>query len=54
MNFFVSNGARLAYRSDGLDDAPPLVLVNSLGTDLRMWDAQVALLSRELRVIRYD
>jgi len=28
--------------------------VNSLGTDLRMWDPQVALLGRDLRIVRYD
>lgn len=54
MNFFTSNGARLAYRVDGPVDAPPLVMVNSLGTDLRMWDPQIALLSDTLRIIRYD
>ena len=36
MNFFVSDRVRLAYRVDGPDDAPTVVLVNSLGTDLRM------------------
>ncbi|MGH2509151.1 MAG: 3-oxoadipate enol-lactonase, partial [Ktedonobacteraceae bacterium] len=54
MNFFYSNGIRLAYRVDGPDSAPPLVMINSLGTDLRMWDPQVALLSNDLRIIRYD
>src|SRR5260370_8708673 len=54
MSCFVANGVRLAYRVDGPDDAPTVVLVNSLGTDLRMWDPQVALLSQGLRVVRYD
>jgi 3-oxoadipate enol-lactonase len=54
MNFFVADGVRLAYRVDGPDDAPTVVLVNSLGTDMRMWDPQVALLSQSLRVVRYD
>ena len=54
MNFFVADGVRLAYRVDGPDDAPTVVLVNSLGTDLRMWDPQVALLSQSLCVVRYD
>jgi len=54
MNVFVSDGARLAYRIDGLDDAPTLVLINSLGTNLRMWNPQVALLSHALRIVRYD
>jgi 3-oxoadipate enol-lactonase len=47
-------GVRLAYRIDGPADAPTLVMINSLGTDLHMWDSQVALLSRTMRVVRYD
>ncbi len=35
-------------------DAPWLLLCNSLGTDLRMWDAQVKALSSHFRVLRYD
>jgi 3-oxoadipate enol-lactonase len=54
MNFFVTSGVRLAYRIDGPDDAPAIVMSNSLGTNLRMWDPQVALLSRDLRIVRYD
>lgn len=46
---------RLHYRIDGNDQAAPwLVFCNSLGTDLHMWDAQVAALSRHFRVLRYD
>lgn len=54
MNFFRSDGVRLAYRIDGPDDAPPLIMVNSLGTDMHMWDPQVAQLSSTFRLIRYD
>ena len=54
MNFFRASGVLLTYRVDGPDDAPAIVMVNSLGTDLRMWDSQVGLLSRDLRVVRYD
>ncbi len=54
MNFFISNGARLAYRVDGPGEAPTVVMVNSLGTDLRMWEPQVAVLSQSLHMIRYD
>ena len=35
MNVVVSDGVRLAYRVDGPEDAPTMVMVNSLGTDLR-------------------
>lgn len=44
----------LNYRLDGPVDAPVLVLSNSLGTDLHMWDAQIPLWSQHLRVLRYD
>lgn len=46
---------RLHYRIDGDDSAAPwLVFCNSLGTDLHMWDAQVAVLSRHFRILRYN
>ncbi|ARU04238.1 3-oxoadipate enol-lactonase [Comamonas serinivorans] len=39
---------------EGPREAPVLVLSNSLGTTLEMWDAQAEVLSQRLRVIRYD
>ncbi|OCP35850.1 3-oxoadipate enol-lactonase [Ensifer sp. LC163] len=49
---------RLHYRIDGAatggSDKPWLMLCNSLGTDMHMWDAQVDALSRQYRVLRYD
>ncbi len=45
---------RLHYRIDGDPDGPPLVFANSLGTDLRLWDAVLPHLPRGLRIIRYD
>lgn len=33
---------------------PPLVFINSLGTDLRMWDDVLPLLEGDLPIIRYD
>lgn len=45
---------RLHYRSDGDPKRPCLVLSNSLGTDLGMWDAQAAALSASFFVLRYD
>ncbi|KAF1069231.1 MAG: 3-oxoadipate enol-lactonase 2 [Pseudomonas citronellolis] len=44
----------LHYQLDGPADAPVLVLSNSLGTDLHMWDAQIAAFSQHFRVLRYD
>lgn len=48
------DGVRLHVRLDGPEDAPPLVLANSLGTDLTMWDPQVAALARTRRLLRFD
>lgn len=48
------DGCRLAWRSDGAADAPVIILSNSLGTDIAMWEPQLASLSRHFRVIRYD
>jgi 3-oxoadipate enol-lactonase len=47
-------GVRLHYRFDGAEDAPVVMLSNSLGTDLSMWDGQVAALEPHYRVLRYD
>ncbi|MFT3755687.1 MAG: 3-oxoadipate enol-lactonase [Pseudoxanthomonas sp.] len=44
---------KLHYRIDG-EHGPWLLFCNSLGTDLHMWDAQVAALSAHFRVLRYD
>lgn len=45
---------RCFYRFDGSEDAPVLVLSNSLGTDHRMWQPQLPALTRRCRVLRYD
>jgi len=39
---------------EGPVDAPALVLCNSLGTTLAMWDTQVPALAERFRVVRYD
>lgn len=48
--------ARGAFRItvDGDAAAPALILSNSLGTTLEMWDPQVAAFSEHYRLIRYD
>ena len=52
--FLEVDGARIHYRVEGPDTAPVLMLSNSLGTDLTMWDPQIAALARGWRVLRYD
>ena len=44
----------LNYQLDGPADAPVLVLCNSLGTDLGMWDTQMPAFTEHFRVLRYD
>jgi 3-oxoadipate enol-lactonase len=48
------DGVELHYRLDGPDNAPVLVLSNSLGTDLGMWEPQMSVLAEHYRVLRYD
>ena len=55
LSFFTTgDGARIAHRIDGAAGRPVLVLSNSIGTTLHMWDAQIPELSRHFRVLRYD
>ena len=44
----------LHHRVEGPEDAPVLVLANSLGTTLDMWDAQAAAFRERFRLVRYD
>lgn len=44
----------LHYQLDGPSDAPVLLLSNSLGTDLGMWDTQMVAFTEHFRVLRYD
>lgn len=50
-----ANGITLHYRIDGPEDGRPLLLSNSLASNLHMWDPQIAdLTAAGFRVIRYD
>ncbi|MDP9941926.1 3-oxoadipate enol-lactonase [Ectopseudomonas alcaliphila] len=44
----------LNYLLEGPAGAPVLVLSNSLGTDLHMWDAQIPAFTQHFQVLRYD
>jgi 3-oxoadipate enol-lactonase len=48
------DGCAIFYRWDGKPGRPVVLLANSLGTTLEMWDPQVAALSARYRVVRYD
>lgn len=54
MSFVTAANARLFYRWDGPEGLPTLVLSNSLGSTLAMWDPQIREFSRHFRVLRYD
>ena len=45
---------KVAYRIDGHEARPPLVLASSLGTTWELWDAQLPSLVEDFRVVRYD
>src|SRR5207237_7591090 len=53
-SFATIDGARIRYRLEGPAGAPFLVLSNSLGTNLDMWQPQVAASTKRFRVLRYD
>ena len=50
----VSDGCRLSCRVDGPASGDALLLSNSLGTTLDLWEPQVASFAERHRVIRYD
>ena len=54
MNIASLPNADLHWREDGNPQGRPVVFVNSLGTDLRLWDAVLPLLPQSLRLIRFD
>lgn len=47
-------GEDFFYSLDGPPGAPVLVLSNSLGTTMAMWDGQAEVLRQHYRVLRYD
>jgi 3-oxoadipate enol-lactonase len=48
------NGLYLNVRTDGREQAPWIVFSNALGTNLSLWDGQVALLQSRFRILRYE
>lgn len=54
MPFAELTGARLYYELSGSSAAPTLVLSNSLGSNLSMWDPQIPVLKQHFQVLRYD
>lgn len=54
MAFTEVPGARIYWKQDGLDDRPGLVLLNSIGTDMDLWDAMLPRLRGRVSVLRID
>ena len=52
--FRTDDDCRIAWRTDGDASSPPLLLANSLGTNLGMWDQQVPDWVGTHYVIRFD
>ena len=48
------DGCIIHAEIEGPESAPVLMLSNSLGTNLHMWDEQVAPFTRHFRLLRYD
>ncbi|WP_165191531.1 3-oxoadipate enol-lactonase [Caulobacter soli] len=48
------DGTRLHWRLDGAEPRPTLVLLNSIGTDIGLYDRAVPLLTERFRVLRID
>ena len=49
-----ADGCPIYVEVEGPERAPVLMLSNSLGTTLHMWDRQVTPFTRHFRLVRYD
>jgi 3-oxoadipate enol-lactonase len=49
-----ADGCRLVGEAHGPAEAPPLLFLNSVGCDRRLWDPQVAELSKAFRCLVFD
>jgi 3-oxoadipate enol-lactonase len=50
----VDDGCPIHVEVEGPANAPVLIMSNSLGTNLHMWDEQAPVLAQQFRVVRYD
>ena len=49
-----ADGCSIHVEVEGAERAPVLMLSNSLGTNLHMWDDQAEELAKNFRLVRYD
>ncbi len=54
MPFATSSGARIYWKLEGAEDKSALILLNSIGTDMSLWDAAVPALTGSFRLLRID
>jgi 3-oxoadipate enol-lactonase len=54
MKFVKANGLVTHYLDEGRRDGPPLVFINSLGTDFRIWNQIAEILAPDFRILTYD
>ena len=54
MPFATNQSTRIYWKLEGEQDKPPLVLLNSIGTDMGLWDAAMPYLLPVFRVLRID
>ncbi len=54
MPFVEVDGATIYWKRDGRDDAPTLLLANSIGTDMDLWDAVLPRLRDRFTLLRFD
>lgn len=54
MPFATRDGTRLYWKLEGEAGSPPLVLLNSIGTDMALWDGALPYLRGAFHVLRID
>jgi 3-oxoadipate enol-lactonase len=54
MSMIDADGCPIYVEVEGRENAPVLMLSNSLGTDLHMWDDQASEFAKHFRLVRYD
>lgn len=54
MKFVKANGLVIHYLDQGQRDGAPIVFINALGCDLRIWTEVAEILAPDFRVITYD
>lgn len=54
MAFAQTSGGRVHWKLEGMDGAPALVLLNSIGTDMDLWDPLLPMLRARHSLLRID